>query len=115
MRTLNDYFLKGEIANLSASSSSFVVVPDGGRIIKITAMGRGTIATAPAVLSFELGGVAITGGGISFTHTSSVNGTTFSSEPTALNVVEEGGTIEMITTGASTNAVLAEVTFWIRR
>ena len=108
MRTLNDYFLKGEIANLSAAASSFVVVPDGGRIIKITAMGRGTIATAPAVLSFEIGG-------ISFTHTSSVNGTTFSSEPTALNRVEEGDTIEMITTGASSNAVLAEITFWIRR
>jgi hypothetical protein len=115
MRTLNDYFLKGEIVNLSAAASSFVVVPDGGRIIKITAMGRGTIATAPAVLSFEIGGVAVTGGGISFTHTSSVNGTTFSSEPTALNTVNSGDTIEMITTGASTNAVLAEVTFIIRR
>ena len=115
MRTLNDYFLKGEIANLSAAASSFVVVPDGGRIIKITAMGRGAITSAAAALSFELGGVAITGGGITFAHGSSANGTTFSSEPTALNVVEEGGTIEMITTGASTNAVLAEVTFWIRR
>ena len=115
MRTLNDYFLKGEIANLSAAASSFVVVPDGGRIIKITAMGRGAIAGAPAVLSFEIGGVAVTGGGISFTHTSSANGTIFSSEPTALNVVEEGAKIEMITSGASTNAVLAEITFWIRR
>ena len=35
MRTLNDYFIYGEIADVSTASSTFVAVPDGGKIIKI--------------------------------------------------------------------------------
>jgi hypothetical protein len=35
MRTLNDYFLTAEIEDISTASSTFVAVPDGGRIIKI--------------------------------------------------------------------------------
>ena len=35
MRTLNDYFIYGEIASVSTASSTFVPVPDGGKIIKI--------------------------------------------------------------------------------
>ena len=35
MRTLNDYFIYGEIADISTASSTFVAVPDGGKIIKI--------------------------------------------------------------------------------
>ena len=35
MRTLNDYFIYGEIADVSTASSTYVAVPDGGKIIKI--------------------------------------------------------------------------------
>jgi len=35
MRTLNDYFLHAEIADISTASSTFVPVPDSGKIIKI--------------------------------------------------------------------------------
>ena len=35
MRTLNDYFLTAEIEDISTASSTFVAVPDGGKIIKI--------------------------------------------------------------------------------
>ena len=35
MRTLNDYFLHAEIADVSTASSTFVPVPDSGKIIKI--------------------------------------------------------------------------------
>ena len=34
MRTLNDYFLTAEIEDVSTASSTFVAVPDGGKIIK---------------------------------------------------------------------------------
>ncbi len=37
MRTLNDYFLTSAIPDVSTASSTFVCVPDGGRIIKIIA------------------------------------------------------------------------------
>ena len=41
MRTLNDYFLHAEIADISTASSTFVPVPDGGKIIKILLFGMG--------------------------------------------------------------------------
>ena len=57
MRTLNDYFLTSHIPNVSSASSTFVVVPDGGRIVKIFAHNKAT-TTGTAAISFEIGGVA---------------------------------------------------------
>ena len=115
MRTLNDYFLHAEIADISTASSTFVPVPDSGKIIKIITSLQGAISGGNAGISFEIGGTAVTGGGITVTQSGSAAGDVDSSEPTALNDVLEGGTIEMITDGASSNAVKLNVTFIIRR
>ena len=115
MRTLNDYFLHAEIADISTASSTFVPVPDGGKIIKIITALQGAIGTADGGISFEIGGTAVTGGGITVAHSGSAAGTVDSAEPTAANQVEEGGTIEMITDGGSTGANKLNVTFVIRR
>jgi len=115
MRTLNDYFIYGEIASVSTASSTFVPVPDGGKIIKIITALQGAIGTANGGISFEIGGTAITGGGITVAHSGSAAGTVDSAEPTAANRVEEGGTIEMITDGASSGAKKLCVTFVVRR
>ena len=40
MRTLNDYFLHAEIEDISTASSTFVAVPDGGKIIKIITINK---------------------------------------------------------------------------
>ena len=115
MRTLNDYFIYGEIADISTGSSTFVAVPDSGKIIKIITSLQGAISGANAGVSFEIGGTAVTGGGITVAHSGSAAGDVDSAEPTAANNVEEGGTIEMITDGASTGAKKLNVTFIIRR
>jgi len=115
MRTLNDYFLTAEIEDISTASSTFVAVPDGGKIIKIITALQGAISGANAGLSFEIGGTAVTGGGITVAHSGSAAGTVDSSVPTALNRVEEDGTIEILTDGASTGAKKCLVTFVIRR
>ena len=115
MRTLNDYFLTAEIEDISTASSTFVAVPDGGKIIKIITALQGAISGADAGLSIESGGVAVTGGGITVAHSGSAAGTVDSSVPTALNRVEEDGTIEILTDGASTGAKKCLVTFVIRR
>ena len=115
MRTLNDYFIYGEIADISTGSSTFVAVPDSGKIIKIITSLQGAISGANAGVSFEIGGTAVTGGGITVAHSGSAAGDVDSAEPTAANNVEEGGTIEMITDGASTGAKKLNVTFVIRR
>ncbi len=115
MRTLNDYFLTSKITNISTAGSTFVPVPDGGRIIKIFTSIKNAITTANAALSFEIGGTAVTGGGITVAHSGSAAGDVDTSEPSAANRVEEDGTIEMITDGGSTGAKKLLVTFVIRR
>ena len=115
MRTLNDYFLHAEIADVSTASSTFVPVPDSGKIIKIITSLQGAISGSNAAISFEIGGTAVTGGGITVAHSGSAAGDIDTAEPTAANQVEEDGTIEMITDGGSTGAKKLNVTFVIRR
>ena len=115
MRTLNDYFLTSTIADISTASSTFVPVPDGGKVIKIITALQGAIGTANAAITFEIGGTAITGGGITVTQSGSAAGDVDTATPTAANRVEEGGSIEMITDGSSSNTIKLVVTFVIRR
>ena len=113
MRTLNDYFLTAEIEDISTASSTFVCVPDGGKIVKIITHNKAT-TTGTAAISFEIGGVAETGGAISHVASGSA-GKVATAAPTALNTVAEDGTIECITDGGSTGAKKLLVTFVIRR
>ena len=115
MRTLNDYFLTSTIADISTASSTFVPVPDGGKVIKIITALQGAIGTANAAITFEIGGVAITGGAITVTQSGSAAGDIDTAEPTAANEVAEDGSIEMITDGSSANTIKLVVTFVIRR
>ena len=115
MRTLNDYFLTSKITDISTAGSTFVPVPDGGRIIKIFTSIKNAITTANAALSFEIGGTAVTGGGITVTQSGSAAGDVDTAEPTAENSVNEGQAIEMITDGGSSTACECVVTFVIRR
>ena len=115
MRTLNDYFITGQIADISTAGSTFVAVPDGGRIIKIMSVLGGAITGGNAAITFEIGGTAVTGGAITVANSGSAAGTVDSAEPTAANRVEEDGSIEMITDGNSTGAKTLTVTFVIRR
>ncbi len=115
MRTLNDYFITAKIANISTASSTFVPIPDGGRVIKIFTALQAVIATANGGISFEIGGTAITSGGITVAYSGSAAGDVDTAVPTAANDVLEDGTIEMITNGASSGAKKLNVTFVIRR
>ena len=115
MRTLNDYFISGRITDISTAGSTFVAVPDGGRIIKIMSVLEGAISGGNAAITFEIGGVAVTGAGFTVAHSGSAVGTMDGSVPTALNRVEEDGSIEIITDGNSTGTKSLTVTFVIRR
>ena len=115
MRTLNDYFLTSTIADISTASSTFVPVPDGGKVIKIITALQGAIGTANAAITFEIGGTAVTGGAITVTQSGSAAGDVDTAEPTAANDVAEDGSIEMITDGSSSNTIKLVVTFVIRR
>lgn len=115
MRTLNDYFLTAKVTDISTAGSTFVAVPDGGRIVKIISTIKNAITTADAALSFEIGGTAVTNGGITVGFDGSAAGDVDSSTPSAANRVEEGETIEIISDGGSSTACECVITFVIRR
>jgi len=115
MRTLNDYFLYGEIVDVSTAGQIYIPVPDGGRIIKAFSVIGGTIATADADITLKIGGTAVTGGLITITASGSAAGDVDTCEPTAANVVVEGGSIEVETDGASTNTIAAGICIVVRR
>jgi len=115
MRTLNDYFLYGEIVDVSTAGQIYIPVPDGGRIIKAFSVIGGTIATADALLTLKIGGTAVTDGVITIEDAGSAAGDVDTCEPTAANVVLEGGSIEVETNGASTNTIAAGITIVVRR
>jgi len=115
MRTLNDYFLTAKVTDISTAGSTFVAVPDGGNIVKIYTSIKNAITTADAAITFEIGGTAVTNGAITVTQSGSAAGDVDSSTPSAANRVEEGGSIEIISDGASATACEMIVTFVIRR
>jgi hypothetical protein len=115
MRTLNDYFLQCQIDDVSTASTVRVPVPDGGRVIKITSVLGGTIATANAVCTAKVGTTNMTNGAITIAHSGSAAGDIDTCEPTAANNVSEGDFIAIATDGASTNTHTAHFTIVIRR
>jgi hypothetical protein len=115
MRTLNDYFLTAKVTDISTAGSTFVAVPDVGNIVKIYTSIKNAITSADAAITFEIGGTAVTNGAITVTQAGSAAGDVDSSTPSAANRVEEGGSIEIISDGASATACEMIVTFVIRR
>jgi len=115
MRTLNDYFLTAKIADISTASSTYVGIPDSGRVIKIITALQGVIATANAAITFEIGGTAMTDSAITVAYSGSAVGDLHTSAPPPSPPFYPYLTIEIITDGASTNARVLYVTFVIRR
>lgn len=115
MRRLNDYFLFGEIADVSTAGQIYIPVPDGGTIVKAFSVIDGAISGADAGLTLKIGGTAVTGGTITIANSGSAAGDVDTCEPTAARSVDEGGSIEVETDGASTGTVKAGICIVVRR
>lgn len=110
IKNRNFVTLNVTIPDISTADSVWVVNPILGKIYKIYVVLDGTIATADSLVTAEIAGVLVTGSTVTCAFTGSVAGSTFSSTPSGLNTVAAGGAIEIITDGASANAVAAYVT-----
>ena len=106
-------YLTAKITDISTSGSTFVVCPVAGDIAKIETTIKNAITVGDAALTFELGGVSITGGAITVAQSGSAAGDVDSATPTAANTVTAGQAIEIITDGGSTDACECMVTFTI--
>jgi len=102
-------YIQGEIADVSTSASSWTVSPIAGTITNIWTVIDGAIATADAGITLEIGGTLVTGSAITIGNAGSAAGDVDNATPTAANTVTAGQAIEIITDGASDNAVKAEV------
>jgi len=111
---LDHVILNVSETDVSTAGSVWVVAPSDGKIVYFASVTDGALATAPAVITMELGGTAVTGASLSITHTSSAAGDVYSAVPSALNHVTKGQAIEIITSGASTNTVTATYTVAIK-
>lgn len=107
--TVLEKYVIAEIADISSAASSWTIAPVAGTIENIWTVIDGAIITVDAGITFELGGTAITGSAITIAFSGSAAGTIDTSAPSALNIVTQGQAIEIITDGASTNAVKAVV------
>lgn len=115
VRPLNDYTVVAELDDISTASTTYVVAPSDGRVIRVYSVIHGAIATADAVLTASINGTAMTNGTITVANTSSAAGDVDSATPSALNNVREGDTLRIATSGASTGTVRCTVTFVVRR
>ena len=104
---LNKVTLQFTITDVSTAGQTFIPIPIefDGDIVEIRTALNGAIATADAVLTPKINGVAMTNGVITIANSGSAAGDVDSSFPTSARTVRAGDGIEIETTGASTYTV----------
>jgi len=113
VKNVNLIYLTYEIVDVSTAKSFWLPCPVAGKITKIRSILHGAIATADVDLTFEIATVLVTNGIITIAFSGSAAGDEDNSTPTSLNVLAAGQAIEIITNGASTNAINATLVFEI--
>jgi hypothetical protein len=100
-RPISETQVSAYLADISAASSAFTVAPCRGRIVRAYSTIYNAITGADAVWTMEINGTAITGVSVTVANSGSAGGDVDTGNPTALNVVNEGDTIEFVSDGAS--------------
>ena len=99
-----------EIEDISTAGQSYICPGFDGKIVRISSVINGTIATANATLTPKISGTAVTGGAITVAYSGSAAGDVDSSTPTGANTFSATDNIEIETSGASTNTVKCFIT-----
>lgn len=116
MRSLNDYFLTGRIADLSTAGQVYIPCPDGGNVIACYATLNNAITSADATITVKTANGTV--GTVTCTQSGSAAGSTFSNEfesNAAEGAVPTGGYIEVETDGGSSTTCITEVVVVVRR
>ncbi len=90
------------IPDVSTATTVPITTRVAGTIVGIQAVLGGTITTANSAITFNIGGVGITNSAITAAFAASTAGTTFTSAPTANNVLAVGNVLNALTDGGST-------------
>lgn len=113
LNNTNKVYVTYTIDDISTAASHWVVPGIAGDISAIKTVLHGSLNTSDAGLTFEVGGIVITGSGITITQSGSAAGDVDTSTPTALNTITVNQPVEIISNGASTNTVKVTVTLEI--
>ena len=116
MKSLNDYFIYGRIADLSTAGQVYLPCPDGGVVVGCVATLNNAITSADATLTVKT--AAGTVGTVTCTQSGSAAGSTFSnsfSSNAAAGVVATNAPIEVETDGGSSTTCITEVCVIVRR
>ena len=100
-RPLNVIRVYAYCADISTAGSYFTVAPCSGKIIKMGSILHAAITTADDVITSEINGTAVTGGGWTIATASSAPGDVDTAVPTAACNVQTDDAIEFINSGAS--------------
>ena len=101
------------IDDISTAGSAFIASPYAGTISFIQTVIDGAITVADAVITSEIGGVAVTDSAITIANAGSGAGVVDNATPSAANTLAVGDALEAITDGGSTGTVKAAVTYTI--
>lgn len=102
------------IDDISTAGSAFIASPYAGTITSIQSVIDGAITVADAVITSEIGGVAVTDSSITIANAGSGAGVVDSATPSGANVLAVGDALEAITNGASTGTVKGTITYTIQ-
>ena len=114
-RPISEAYVSAYMADLSTASSAFTVAPQKGRIVRAFSTIFNAITGADSVWTMKINGVAITGVSVTVANSGSAAGDVDTGNPTALNVVNEGDTIEFVSDGASSTTCPATFVAVIER
>lgn len=104
------YALTARFEDISTASSIYTVAPFAGNITAIYVVLNGAITTADSNVTVEIAGVPVVGLVITVAYSGSAAGSVFSDTSiTSSNSVTAGQAIEIITDGASSTAMSAQV------
>ena len=109
----NNIYLQLELDDVSSASSTWIPSPCNGTISKIQTILHGAHNGPDSVITCELNGTLVTSCAITGAQSSSAAGDVDSSTPSGANTLSIGTKIEIITSGASTNAVRLSIVLTI--
>jgi hypothetical protein len=115
-RTIGELTVCGHLADISASSNTYLVAPVRGQLVAIQSILEGAISGSDATLSASINGTAVSD--LTWTHSSAAAGTVSSVRVPAIGTtrhVNEGDLITVHSDGGSDDSATARINVVIRR
>lgn len=96
---LNKFAMSVDIADLSADTVYYVVVPFDAKLVRLDSVIDGAVSSADVTITPSIGGTDVTNGAITIATSASAAGDQDYAEPTAANYVAANGAVKLTVAG----------------